>query len=66
MYELDKTLRAVTAGMLHCAVTEDIQCKDMESPKRNFKTNCKFDKIKLQMTQNMELYYVYFGNNDTC
>ena len=65
MYEFDKTLRVVTPGMLHCAVTQDIQCNDMESPNGNFETNCKFDKIKLQK-QNVELYYVYVRNKDTC
>jgi hypothetical protein len=60
-----EVLRAVAAGMSHCAVTQDIQCKDMESPYRNFETNCKFDKIKLHIAQNVELYYVYVSSNYT-
>jgi len=47
------------------AVTQNIQHKNKKSRNRNSEPT-KMRQNKLQTNKNIELYYVYSGNNDTC
>jgi hypothetical protein len=46
-------------------MTQDIKHKNKKSPNRNSEPTTMWQN-ELQTDKNTELYYVYFGNKDTC